>query len=62
LISFQRLYEERVARSTARAQAVVVRQVGKQVMFRSAPPQRRKREVVTTQQDDDADDIRKFFT
>lgn len=56
-------YEERLAKSTARAKAEVIRQTGKQLMFRSPPlRQKRKKEVNEKQNDDDAEDVKKFFS
>merc|ERR1712166_1218870 len=55
-------YEERLPKSTARAKAEVIRQTGKQLMFRSPPlRQKRKKEVNEKQRDEEAEDVKKFF-
>jgi len=55
-------YEERLAKSTARAQAQVTKIHGKQVMFRSAPPRKKKVESKKVVEDEEAEDFRKYFT
>jgi hypothetical protein len=56
-------YEERLAKSTARAKAEVIRQTGKQLMFRSPPVRKKKKkEENEKKNDDDAEDVKKFFT
>lgn len=58
----QRQYEERLAKSTARAKAEVIRRTGKQVMFRSAPVRKKKKkEDDGNKKDDEAEEIKKFF-
>lgn len=47
----KRLYEERLAKSTARAQAEVIRQQGKPMMFRSAPIAKKKEKEEDTQEE-----------
>jgi hypothetical protein len=61
----KRQYEERLAKSTARAKAEVIRQTGKQVMFRSPPIKKKKKKEETVQKDEEADEkvkYKKFFT
>lgn len=59
----KRQYEERLAKSTARAKAEVVKQTGKQIMFRSAPiRKKKKKEEDKSKKDDEAEDVKKFFT
>lgn len=59
----KRLYEERLAKSTARARAKVIRQTGKQVMFRSKPIREKiKKEEKNKNEDEEAEDVKKFFT
>ena len=58
----ERLYEERLKKSMARALTTVVKRTGKQVMFRSAPI---KKKVETTQVeviDEEAEELKKYFT
>lgn len=58
-----RLEEERRERSTARAQAEVVRRTGKPLMFRSAPiRKKKKRQEKATARDEQQEDFVKFFT
>lgn len=46
----KRQYEERLAKSTARAKAEVIRRTGKQIMYRSAPiAKKKKKEEVKSQ-------------
>jgi hypothetical protein len=53
--------KERLAIAMARAKAEVVKRVGKQVMFRSAPVVRRKKEDVKVERDEEAEEYRLFF-
>jgi len=55
-------YEERLAKSTARAKAEVVKRTGKQVMFRSPPIRKKKVKEQTVQRDEEAEELKKFFT
>jgi septum formation inhibitor MinC len=57
----KRQYEERLAKSTARAKAEVIKRTGKQVMFRSPPLRRKKVKEDKVETDDEAEEIRKFF-
>lgn len=59
----KRQYEERLAKSTARAKAEVIRQTGKQVMFRSPPirVRKKKKEDERDTKDDETEDVKKFF-
>mmetsp|Transcript_13986 Transcript_13986/g.27124 ORF Transcript_13986/g.27124 Transcript_13986/m.27124 type:complete len:435 (+) Transcript_13986:357-1661(+) len=58
----QRQQEERLAKSTTRAKAEVIRNTGKQVMFRSPPIKKKKKKEVESKKDDEAEDVKKFFT
>jgi hypothetical protein len=58
----QRQYEERLAKSTARAQAEVVRRTGKQIMFRSKPIRKQVVKETEEKKDDEAEDVKRFFT
>ena len=55
-------YAERLAKSTARATAEVVRLSGKPVMFRSAPLRRKVKEENVQQVDEEAEEIKRYFT
>ena len=57
-----RQYAERLAKSTARATAEVVRLSGKPVMFRSAPLRRKVKEENVQQVDEEAEEIKRYFT
>jgi len=61
-LELQRQYEERLAKSTARAKAEVIRQTGKQVMFRSPPIRSKKKREVKVEKDDEAEEIKRYFT
>jgi len=54
-------YEERLAKSTARAKAEVIRRTGKQVMKRTFVKKKKHKEQ-NVQKDDEAEDVKKFFT
>ena len=58
----QRLYEERLAKSTARAKAEVVKQSGKQLMFRSPPIRKKKKKEDVEEIDEEAEELKRFFT
>ena len=58
----QRLYEERLAKSTARASAEVVRHTGKPVMARSAPLKKKVQEENVQQVDEEAEELKRYFT
>jgi hypothetical protein len=58
----QQQYEQRLAKSTARAEAIVVRPVGKPVMFRSPPLRRAKKKEEGVKIDQELEEIKKFFT
>lgn len=58
----KRLYEERLAKSTQRAKAEVVKRTGKQVMFRSPPIRKKVVKEETVQRDEEAEELKKFFT
>jgi hypothetical protein len=58
----KRQYEERLAKSTARAKAEVVKQEGKQVMFRSPPIRKKKKKEDVVQRDEEAEELKRFFT
>ena len=58
----KRLYEERLAKSTARAKAEVIKQTGKQVMFRSPPIRKKKKKENVVERDEEAEELKRFFT
>ena len=58
----QRMYEERLAKSTARATAEVVRHSGKPVMFRSQPMKKKVKEQNVQQVDEEAEELKRYFT
>jgi len=58
----QRLYEERLAKSAARANAEVVRRVGKPIMFRSPPLRKKKKKENVAVVDEEAEELKRFFT
>lgn len=58
----KRQYEERLAKSTARAKAEVIKQTGKQVMFRSPPIRKKKKKEDVVQRDEEAEELKRFFT
>jgi len=58
----KRQYEERLAKSTARAKAEVVKQEGKQVMFRSPPLRKKKKKEDVEVIDEEAEELKRFFT
>ena len=58
----KRLYEERLAKSTARAKAEVIKQSGKQVMFRSPPIRKKKKKENVVERDEEAEELKRFFT
>lgn len=58
----KRLYEERLAKSTARAKAEVIKQTGKQVMFRSPPLRKKKKKEDVEEVDEEAEELKRFFT
>ena len=58
----QRLYEERLAKSTARASAEVVRHTGKPVMARSAPLKKKVKEEDVQQVDEEAEELARYFS
>jgi hypothetical protein len=58
----KRLYEERLAKSTARATAEVVKFTGKPVMFRSAPLKKKVKEENVQQVDEEAEELKRYFT
>lgn len=56
-----KLYEERLKKSTMRAKAEVIKQTGKQLMFRSAPIRKKTKKVENVKQDDESEDVKRFF-
>ena len=58
----KRQYEERLAKSTARAKAEVVKLSGKQVMFRSPPIRKKKKKEDVVERDEEAEELKRFFT
>lgn len=58
----KRQYEERLAKSTARANAEVVKRTGKPIMHRSAPVRKKKKREETQERDEEAEDYIRFFT
>ena len=58
----QRLYEERLAKSTARASAEVVRHTGKPIMARSAPLKKKVKEENVQQVDEEAEELARYFS
>ena len=58
----KRLYEERLAKSTARATAEVVRHSGKPVMTRSAPLRKKVKEQDVQQVDEEAEELKRYFS
>lgn len=58
----KKLYEERLAKSTARAKAEVVKMTGKQVMFRSPPIRKKKKKEDVKEVDEEAEELKRFFT
>ena len=59
----QRQYEERLAKSNARAKSEVHKKVGKQIMWRSPPLKKKKKKQQKNQKkDEQEEDYRKFFT
>jgi hypothetical protein len=58
----KRSYEDRLAKSTARAKAEVVRPSGKPVMFRSPPMKRKVKKETKHERDEETEELLRYFT